>query len=128
MDNQTSFNIEYLKQLERNEKNQIKVAKAFSKSMSEEYDSTYDSQIQERNDWVRALVWDQIIELIEKQNVSIKQATVEDFIKTPEDFINSSELLFSKSYLQVQSAKNSNQRKQDTQQCFKKHTLVWLQS
>ena len=104
MDNQTSFNIEYLKQLERNEKNQIKVAKAFSKSMSEEYDSTYDSQIQERNDWVRALVWDQIIELVEKQNVSIKQATVEDFIKTPEDFINSSELLFSKSYLQAQSA------------------------
>lgn len=116
MDNQTSFNIEYLKQLERNEKNQIKVAKAFSKSMSEEYDSTYDSQIQERNDWVRALVWDQVIELIEKQNVSIKQATVEDFIKTPEDFINSSELLFSKSYLQAQSAKNSNQRKQDTPQ------------
>lgn len=113
MDNQTSFNIEYLKQLERNEKSQIKAAKAFSKSVSEEYENVYSSKIQERNDWVRALVWDQIIELIEQKNVSIKQATVEDFIKNPEDFINSQELLISRNYLKSQAMKGYNQIQQD---------------
>lgn len=113
MDNQTSFNIEYLEQLERNEKSQIKAAKAFSKSVSEEYENVYSSKIQERNDWVRALVWDQIIELVEQQNVSIKQATVEDFIKNPEDFINSQDLIISRNYLKSQAMKGYKQMQQD---------------
>lgn len=113
MDNQTSFNIEYLEQLERNEKSQIKAAKAFSKSVSEEYENVYSSKIQERNDWVRALVWDQIIELVEKQNVSIKQANIEDFIENPEDFINSQDLIISRNYLKSQAMKGYKQMQQD---------------